>query len=492
MKEPILSCQNISLQLSGTSILENVSLSLYPGEFHLLVGENGAGKTSIVNILSGIYSFSTYSGTVLFKNKLLKLRTPKDAIQTNIITIHQDICLYEDLTIAENLYANLPPLTSLKTFVSLEKKIKKANDFFRSHDFNIDSSRLIRQCSPSTKRKIELMKLYLMDPELLILDEPVAITSSYDMDYFFHLMTYFKEKGVTILCISHNYQAFLPFIDRFSIFQENGSLCTIDRNDYQSKDIRELLMADFCQSRYPKIHIEQGAEVLCVENLSNSGSVRDISFTLHKGEILGFFGRAGSGKNALPKTLFGIDPPTDGTIYIDRLPAKISSPQEAIDLGLAYITDERNECGLFQNLDLLENVYSIKGNNFHHFWTRTRFERKRYETFCEKLNMDLSSASHPEYLSGGEQQKLILMRWLMSPAKIFIFNEPTQSIDVPSKIDIYNMFNDLILKGASILIFSSNLEELMGICDRVIFLKQGVVSGEVSYKESISYIYNYI
>ena len=187
MKEPILSCQNISLQLSGTSILENVSLSLYPGEFHLLVGENGAGKTSIVNILRGIYSFNTYSGTVLFKNKLLKLRTPKDAIQKNIITIHQDICLYEDLTIAENLYANLPPLTSLKTFVSLEKKIKKANDFFRSHDFNIDSSRLIRQCSPSTKRKIELMKLYLMNPELLILDEPVAITSSYDMDYFFHL-----------------------------------------------------------------------------------------------------------------------------------------------------------------------------------------------------------------------------------------------------------------------------------------------------------------
>lgn len=492
MKEPILSCQNISLKLNGTSILENVSLDLHPGEFHLLVGENGAGKTSIVNILSGIYSFSSYSGTILFKNKLLNLRTPKDAIKKNIITIHQDTCLYEDLTIAENLYANLPSRTSLKTFVSLEKKIKKANIFFQNHDFAIDSSKLIKQCTPSTKRKIELMKLYLTDPDLLILDEPVSTTSSYDMDYFFQLMTYFKEKGITILCISHNYQAFLPFIDRFSIFQENGSLCTINRNDYQSKDIRDLLMADFCQSRYPKIHIKKGAEVLCVENLSNGESIHDISFTLHKGEILGFFGRADSGKNALPKALFGISPCTNGTIYIDRLPAKISNPREAINLGLAYITDERNEYGLFPNLDLLENVYSIKGNNFDHFWIRSHFEQKRYNTFCQKLNLNLYSGSHPEYLSGGEQQKVILMRWLMSPAKIFIFNEPTQSIDVPSKIDIYNMFNDLILKGSSILVFSSNLEELMGICDRVIFLRQGMISGEVCYKESINYIYNYI
>ena len=492
MKEPLLSCKNISLKLSGVSIIENINLSLYPGEFHILMGENGAGKTSVVNIISGIYPFGSYEGTLTYKGQSVQLHTPKDALKKNIVTIHQEICLFENMTIAENLYANLPAQTALKRFTSLEKKIKLADAFFRKHGSSIDSSRLVSQCSPATKRKIELLKLYLMEPELLILDEPVALVGSYEMDYFIRLMRFFKEKGVTILCISHNYHAFFNLIDRFSIFYEKELRTTVNRANIGDGDIENILMADFCESRYPKINVEKGMEVLCAENISNNGSIRDISFSLNKGEILGFFGRTGSGKNALSKALFGLEPLAEGNLYIDRLPARISTPQDAINLGLAYITDERNECGLFENLDLLENVYSIKENNFKHFWTRTNFEYKRYYKYSRKLNIEFSPKTIPKHLSGGEQQKLILMRWLMSPARIFIFNEPTQSIDIPSKIDIYNMFNDLVLKGASILLFSSNLEELLGVCDRVLFLKQGIVSGEISRNESPEYIQNLI
>ncbi|MDO4274357.1 MAG: sugar ABC transporter ATP-binding protein [Eubacteriales bacterium] len=492
MNKPLLSCKNISLKLSGVPVIENINLCLYPGEFHLLMGENGAGKTSIVNILSGIYPCSAYKGSLTYKGQPLQLHTPKDALKRHIVTIHQEICLFEDMTIAENLFANLPAKTALKSFTSLDKKIRLANAFFEEHLCAIDSSRLILQCSPATKRKIELLKLYLMEPELLILDEPVAIFNDYDMEYFLRLITDFQKKGTTILCISHNYHAFFNRIDRFSIFYEKELRTTMNRKGFQSEDIENILLSDFCQSRYPKINIEKGKEVLCAENISNNGSIKDISFSLHKGEILGFFGRAGSGKNTLPKALFGMEPLQKGKIYIDRLPARILSPQDAIGLGLAYITDERNDCGLFENLDLLENVYSIKGNNFQHFWTRTSFEYKRYYKYARKLNIDFSPKSIPDHLSGGEQQKLILMRWLMSPARIFIFNEPTQSIDIPSKIDIYNMFNDLVLKGASILIFSSNLEELLGVCDRVIFIKEGIISGEVSRDESPEYIHTFI
>ncbi len=492
MENPILTCQNIGLTLSQVPIIENINFSLYPGECHLLMGENGAGKTTLANILAGIYPFKSYTGTITFRQKELHLASPRDAIKKKIITIHQDTCLYENMSIAENLFANLPPETALKSFTSTEKKIRMANDFFHKHNVSIDASRLAGECNPVTKRKVELLKLYLMEPDLLILDEPVAFMSSFDMGFFLDLIRYFKEQKVTILCISHNYHAFFDLIDRFSIFYEKELKTTFTKDEIESGNIDNLLFADFCQSRYPKIQVKKGNEVLCAEHLATNGYIKDISFSLQQGEILGFFGRSGSGKNTLPKALFGIEPLTQGNLYIDRLPAKISTPEDALNLGLAYITDERVDYGLFPNLNLLENVYSIKGNNLGHFWTHTKSEYQRYYKYLQKMDMNLSPETVPDHLSGGEQQKLIIMRWLMSSARIFIFNEPTQSIDIPSKIDIYNMFNDLILKGASILIFSSNLEELMGISDRIIFIKDGTISGEISPDEDASSIHNFI
>jgi len=492
MNNFILSCKNISLTLNQVPIIENINFSLYPGEFHLLMGENGAGKTTLANILSGVYPFKSYSGTIIFNQQELRLTTPRDAIKKKIITIHQDTHLYENMTIADNLYANLPAKTALNKFISSKKRIQLANIFFQKHNVYIDSSRMVNECSAVTKRKVELLKLYLMEPDLLILDEPVAFMSSYEIEFFLDIIKHFKNKGVTILCISHKYQTFYNLIDRFSIFYDKELKTTFTREDIDNGNINSLLFADFCQSRYPKIQVKKGKEVLCTEHLATDGSLKDISFSLQQGEILGFFGRSGSGRNTLSKALFGIEPLTSGTIYIDRLPTRITCPQDALDLGLAYITDERIDTGLFSNLDLLENVYSIKENNLGRFWTHTALEYNRYYKYTKKLNLNLNPHMNPDSLSGGEQQKLIMMRWLMSSARIFIFNEPTQSIDVPSKIDIYNMFNDLLLKGASILVFSSNLEELMGICDRIIFIKDGTVSGEISHDESPSSIQDLI
>lgn len=492
MKKPILTCKNINLILDQVSIIENINFSIYPGEFHLFMGENGAGKTSLANILSGIYSHKKYSGSIIFKQQKLQLNSPRDAIKKRIITIHQDTYLYENMSIAENLFANLPSATALKGVVSSEKKIILANEFFLQHNMNIDSSRIIGQCSAVTKRKIELLKLYLLDPVLLILDEPVAFMSSYDINFFLDMIKHFKEKGVAILCISHNYHTFYDLIDRFSIFYEKELKTTFTKEDINNRSINSLLYADFCQSKYPKIKVKKGKEVLCAEHLSTSGHIKDISFSLHQGEILGFFGHSGSEKGSLPKALFGIEPITKGALYVDRLPAKISSPKDALNFGIAYVTDERIDCGLFSNLNLLENVYSIKENHLGTFWAHTKLEYRRYYKYIKKLGMSLSPSSIPSCLSGGEQQKLIIMRWIMSSARIFMLSEPTQSIDIPSKIDIYNMLNDLVLKGASILIFSSNLEELMGICDRIIFVKNGLVSGEISHDENPSNVQNFI
>ena len=220
MNNFILSCKNISLTLNQVPIIENINFSLYPGEFHLLMGENGAGKTTLANILSGVYPFKSYSGTIIFNQQELRLTTPRDAIKKKIITIHQDTHLYENMTIADNLYANLPAKTALNKFISSKKRIQLANNFFQKHNVSIDSSRMVNECSAVTKRKVELLKLYLMEPDLLILDEPVAFMNPYEIEFFLDIIKHFKNQGVTILCISHKYQAFYDLIDRFSIFYD--------------------------------------------------------------------------------------------------------------------------------------------------------------------------------------------------------------------------------------------------------------------------------
>lgn len=316
MNNFILSCKNISLTLNQVPIIENINFSLYPGEFHLLMGENGAGKTTLANILSGVYPFKSYSGTIIFNQQELRLTTPRDAIKKKIITIHQDTHLYENMTIADNLYANLPAKTALNKFISSKKRIQLANIFFQKHNVYIDSSRMVNECSAVTKRKVELLKLYLMEPDLLILDEPVAFMSSYEIEFFLDIIKHFKNKGVTILCISHKYQAFYNLIDRFSIFYDKELKTTFTREDIDNGNINSLLFADFCQSRYPKIQVKKGKEVLCTEHLATDGSLKDISFSLQQGEILGFFGRSGSGRNTLSKALFGIEPLTSGTIIL--------------------------------------------------------------------------------------------------------------------------------------------------------------------------------
>ena len=492
MENILLSCHHIDLNLNEVPILEDINLSLNAGEFHLLIGENGTGKTSIVNILSGVYPAGSFTGSISYFGKNVRFHNPRDAWKKKIITLHQDICLFDNLTIAENLFANLPKAFSSKGLMSVDKKIRMANEFFVQHGLSIDSSRLVSQCSPVTKRTVELAKLFLLDPQILILDEPLAVSSRSELEFFLSQMNYFKEKGVAILCIAHEFQSFLSVIDRFTILRDKKLVATMDRKEYLCANKETLLLGDFCQSRYPKINTKPGAEVLCLENVSTENTLDNISLTLHKGEILGIFGQAGSGKSSLSKILFGIEPAKSGTIYIDRLPAKIASPQDAINLGLAYITDERSEYGLFENLDSLENVYAVKENRCGHFWSRTRFEFRQFYRYAHRLNIPARPGAIPCHLSGGEQQKLILMRWFMSQAKIFIFNEPTQSIDIPSRIDIYNLFNDLILKGRSILLFSSNLEELIGMCDRIIVINHGIVSGEISYEEGMKSLHKFL
>ena len=257
-------------------------------------------------------------------------------------------------------------------------------------------------------------------------------------------------------------------------------VATLPKTEFLNQDIPDLLWGQLQKKRYPKVKIDIGKEVLCAEHISTSSIINDVSFILNKREILGIWGPVGSGKSSLARTLFGLKNLESGKIYVDRIPAKIESAKDAIDLGIAYITDERIEDGLFNDLSVLDNIFSSHSDYTHFLGARSKAERSIFQNYTSRLNLNISSEKCPSCLSGSEQQKVLLLRWLISSkTKIYLFDEPTQSIDISSKVDLYNLFNDMLLKGASIIIFSSNIEELAGICDRILILNHGTITGEI-------------
>lgn len=488
MDRYLLSLQDVSLKFNDVSILENINLNIQEGEFHVLLGENGAGKTSIINILCGLYHAGQYTGTITYDGQLLALHSTNDAIKKGIVTVHQDPALYDEMSIAENYYAVLASVRQKHYYPSLAAQNKDAAHFFQEHGLNIDVSRKVSHLSLSQRRAIELLMLYLKRPKLLLLDEPVEVLDDGFQNEFYKLLDYFAQIGTTVLCITHEYSLLLPYVTHFSILRDRILIGTLDKASFLKQNVVSLLWGDFLERRYPKIPVKRGSEVLCAEHLNNGGIIKDVSLTLYKREILGIYGRVGAGKSSLAKMLFGLEPIISGKIYIDRLEASIGSPHDAIEYGLAYITDERREYGIFPTLDSLENVYSLGKTSSRNFWINKTYETKRFLDYSKHLNMSITPERKPYNLSGGEQQKLLLMRWLMSSSSTFIFDEPTLSVDIPSKIDIYNLFNDLVMKDASIIICSSNLEELMGICDRTLIMNQGKITQEVSYDDKDDFI----
>jgi ABC-type sugar transport system ATPase subunit len=471
----LVRCENLTLVINGTKILDNINFSISKNEFHLLLGNNASGKSTLIKILSGLFPAGTYSGQIFFENKELLLQTPKDALKTGIVTLYQDPCLYQNLSVAENIFAPSSGTVSKKVYPSA-KLIPDANTFLKSHGFEIDSSRLIKDCSSAEQRMIELVRLYLFQPKLLILDEPLALLNDTFSDAFIKLIQYFKNNGTTILCISHNYRMFIDYVDKVSIINSSQNFISINKNEISAKlSTDDLLLNYLSKDRYPKIKVSPGKEIFCAEHIGGKNSIRDISFSLHQGEILGIFCYNNNEKNDLEKLLFGLEPIQQGQLYFDRLKANLKSPEQAIELGIALVSNQHMDSGLYHNLPVLDNAFSVKGNFDESLFFRTKNQRNRFNKFTKNLNIHQSPNAITETLSSGEQQKLLIMRWVINRAKVYIIDDPTQSIDIPSKVDIYNIFNSLVIQGSSIIVFSSDMEELLGICDKLLFVDKGSI-----------------
>jgi ABC-type sugar transport system, ATPase component len=476
MAEPVLELLSVSKSINNIPILQNVSLTLYKGELNVLLGENGAGKSSLVRVLSGIWQKDT--GSILIDGKEIKPDSPKTAARYGISVMQQESYIFEHLTVAENIYICNTPKSRLK-LRNKRKLNEMAQKLLDDLEFPIKSTQRAGELNLAKRRMVEIARIATLPSGILILDEPTTSISEWESRSLYHLLMDYKRNGGTILYITQSFEHIAEYADRISIMRDGSIVNSIPINAATQDNIEKMIWGQYYPDKYPKLATPKGPELFYVENLSTPNLLQDINFSLSQGEILGIAGLVGSGRSQLAKALFGLQPTTSGDFYVDRLKAQINTPHDAITLGIAYVTEDRSGDGLFMNLSALENTFVFEELLNDSLFIKNRVMSDLYKKYEKRVNLKVPSPRRNLFgLSGGTHQKLLLLRWFLSDAKIFIFDEPTRGIDIASKVDIYNLMNDLVRKKSAIILISSSFDELVGMCDRILVLRDGRISYE--------------
>lgn len=485
MNIPKLQLEGINRYFSESFSICDMSLDLYSGEVHAIIGENGSGKSTLIKIISGL--IKPDSGTLMLDGIPVSTSSVSIVKQHKIHCVWQDLNLYPNLTVAENIFANtLSRSTTLFKTVNIYRLYHECAEIFKEFGINIDPTLPANKLGFAQKQLLEMVRAYVSNAEIVVFDEPSSAFTAIEKEILFKIIRTLKGRNTAIFYITHMVEEIEQIADRLTIIHQGRIVCTRDVKHTTQEEIIRLLSVPVEKNRYPKLDIKTGKTILSVKNLYAANILKDISFELKKSEILGITGLMGSGRSLLAQCLFGLTAISSGSIEINGLKQKISTPNEAIKAGIALLPEDRASASIFGCLDLDNNVTvsSLK-----------RFEQYKYlhnsimtdvtDTYIKKLSI---KPGHPNDLlatySGGNQQKTAVARWIMSRAKIFILDEPTRGVDVASKTDIYNCMLDLVTKGASIVLISSDIEEILGMCDRVLVLSDGRISGEFRRSEA--------
>lgn len=486
MPEMLLEMKNINKQFDGNFVLKDASFSLYSGEVHALVGENGAGKSTLMNILAGIYPKD--SGEITLDGSTVEIENAKHAQKLGIGLIFQNYDLFDDLDIAENIFINQEPTVNLGPlrFINWRMVYRKTNEILRYLNINVDARTPVKALSTGSQKFIEIARTIVNKCRIIIMDEPTAALTEQDVSFLFEIIRHLKSMGVSVIYISHRLNEIRNIADRITVLRDGRTVSTIEKEDYDSDKLLKMIIGDEIKDRYPKLDVNIGKDVLIVKNLSNEKLLKDISFSLRKGEILGITGLKGSGKTTLAKVLFGAKPRTSGSVYIRGRKVDIKNTEEAAANGLCYVPQNRIEEGLAYEASVADNIVvtnlkSIIGK----IWLSSGLKRMEAEKYVKMVGIKVSNIDDRiKNLSGGNQKKVILAKWLFKNSKILILNEPTSSIDVSSKVDIYNILNELVMSGSSIILISSEIPEILGMCDRILVMYHGRVVKELMRGEA--------
>lgn len=471
----LLELKNIYKWYPGVTALENVSLSLEKGEVHALLGENGAGKSTLIKVLAG--AIKPDGGEIIMDGRSYTNITPFIAQRLGIQVIYQEFNLVPGLSIAENIFLGC----ERKKGILLDKKsmIDQSKVVLNSIGVNINPVTLVKQLTVAYRQIVEIAKAISKEVRILVMDEPTAPLTNHEVQALFALVHNLKQRGVTVIYISHRLEELFEISDKITVLRDGKFIDTVQTASTSKDELIRLMVGRPLSDQYPKRKGQLGNIALEAKNVSTNQLLKDVSVSVREGEILGIAGLVGSGRTELARIIFGADKPDSGEVLVSGAKANINSPEEAIANGIALIPEDRKLQGILQNMSVGHNITLASIRKFTHMKViKKHNEQKTINDFVKKLSIKTPSIYQlVKNLSGGNQQKVVLAKWLSTGAKVYLFDEPTRGIDVGAKHEIYTLMNALVEQGNAIIMISSELPEILGMSDRILVMCEGRVAG---------------
>ncbi len=481
-RAPVLEMRNISKTFASTKALTNVSLTVYPGEVHALMGENGAGKSTLMKVLSGAYTADP-GGTILVDGKPIVAGDPIKAKANGVSVIYQELSLAPNLTVAQNMFLAAEPAS----YGVLDKAAARARaePILKQLGISFGPSQLVASLSLGERQMVEIARALTTNAKIIVMDEPTTSLTSRETERLFEVIAGLKARGIAIIYISHRMEEIYALADRVSVLRDSAYVGTLDRSALSAEKLVSMMVGRDLSSFYKKEHrAPQSAAktVLSVHDIGDGRRVHGCSFDAKAGEVLGIAGLVGSGRTELARLIFGADPKTSGRVMLDGKDTVIGSPRDAMDAGIAYLTEDRKGLGLFLDMTINENInIGVIGKDAGKVGILNfAAAKERAARAIKSLSIRTSSDGiNVGALSGGNQQKALIARLLETKPRVIIFDEPTRGVDVGAKSEIYRIIDELAQTGIAIVVISSDLPEIIGIADRVLVMREGHIAGEV-------------
>ncbi|PRX10706.1 UNVERIFIED_ORG: rhamnose ABC transporter ATP-binding protein [Martelella mediterranea] len=476
-KKAAIALDGITKTFPGVRALAEVSLTLYPGEVTALVGENGAGKSTLVKILTGIYQPD--GGEITMDGEKVAFPTAEAASEHGVTAIHQETVLFDALTVAENIFIGHAP-TNRFGMIDWKRIYARARDILDSIDARIDPRHRLSELGIANRHMVAVARALSVDAKVVIMDEPTAALSQKEIEELYELVEALKADGKAILFISHKFDEIFRIADRYTVFRDGEMVGEGTITDTDENALVELMVGRPVDQVFPKQDVEIGDPVLTVSGYRHPTEFEDIGFTLRRGEILGFYGLVGAGRSEFMQALFGITKPSAGAVRIDDEIAVIRSPSEAVKQGIVYVPEERGTQGAITAMPIFENVtLPSLAKVSHKGFVRMAEEFALAREYTERLDLRAAALDQPVgNLSGGNQQKVVIAKWLATEPKVIILDEPTKGIDIGSKSAVHAFMGELAGRGLSIIMVSSEIPEILGMSDRVIVMREGRIAAE--------------
>lgn len=482
--EYILEVENVRKEFAGVVALDDVSFRLRRGSVHALMGENGAGKSTLMKIIAGIYTPD--SGTFKWRGQAIRLGSPLDALDNGIAMIHQELNLMAPMTVSENVWIRREPKNRFG-LIDHDELRRRTLELFGRLGIDIDPDEQVGTLSVANRQMVEIAKAVSYESDVLIMDEPTSTLTEREVEHLFRIIRTLREAGKGIIYITHKMNELFEIADEVSIFRDGKYITTKAAGEITRDEVIRMMVGRELSQMFPKTPAPIGDVVLRVRDLGLDGVFEGISFDLRAGEILGIAGLVGSGRSNIAETIFGVTPATSGTIELGGQKVVVNSPAVAMEHGMAFLTEERKESGCFLLLNIQENmqIAALRSG----YTRRGLVDQKRLLRDCEAMTSALrvKTPNMEELilnLSGGNQQKVLIARWLLTKPRILILDEPTRGIDVGAKAEIHRMISNLAGEGLAVIMISSEMPEILGMSDRVMTIRQGRLSGILDRAEA--------